>query len=137
MKMKRLISFFCVMICMLAMTLPAFARASDQLEDYWMEAGTSDGQILVSFSVTGSAKMDRIGCESIEVYEDTNGRWKEVESLDEFDEGMSDRNSRGYINTIYIDGEVGSYYKVIVTIFAEDENGRDAREEAFYVTCRS
>ena len=34
MKMKRLISFFCVMICMLAMTLPAFARASDQLEDY-------------------------------------------------------------------------------------------------------
>ena len=106
MKMKRLISFFCVMICMLAMTLPAFARASDQLEDYWMEAGTSDGQILVSFSVTGSAKMDRIGCESIEVYEDTNGRWKEVESLDEFDEGMSDRNSRGYINTIYIDGEV-------------------------------
>ena len=55
MKMKRLISFFCVMICMLAMTLPAFARASDQLEDYWMEAGTSDGQILVSFSVRGSA----------------------------------------------------------------------------------
>ena len=81
--------------------------------------------------------MDRIGCESIEVYEDTNGRWKEVESLDEFDEGMSDRNSRGYINTIYIDGEVGSYYKFIVTIFAEDENGRDAREETFYVTCRA
>lgn len=50
---------------------------------------------------------------------------------------MSDRNSRGYINTIYIDGEVGSYYKVIVTIFAEDENGRDAREETFYVTCRA
>ena len=26
--------FFCVMICMLAMTLPAFARASNQLEDF-------------------------------------------------------------------------------------------------------
>ena len=26
MKMKRLISFFCVMICMLAWTLPAFAE---------------------------------------------------------------------------------------------------------------
>ena len=76
MKMKRLISFFCVMICMLAMTLPAFARASDQLEDYWMEAGTSDGQILVSFSVTGSAKMDRNGCERIYFYESIICRWQ-------------------------------------------------------------
>lgn len=137
MKMKRLISFFCVTICMLAMTLPAFARASDQLEDYWMETGTSDGQIYVEFMVEGKSSMDRIGCESIEVYEDDSGRWDEVESLDEFDSGMSEDNSRKHSNTIYIDGEVGSYYRVIVTIFAEDENGRDAREETFYVTCRA
>lgn len=137
MKTKRLFSLFCVTICILAMTLPAYARASDQLRDYWIETDTSDGQICVEFMVEGKSSMDRIGCESIEVYEDVNGRWDEVETLDEFDSGMSKRNARRYTNTIYIDGEVGSYYKVIVTIFAEDENGRDAREETFYVTCRA
>ena len=137
MKMKRLISFFCVTICMMTMTLQAFARASDQLEDYWMEAGTSNGQIYVEFMVAGTGSMDRIGCESIKVYENANGRWDEIESRGEFDSGMSQMNARKHSNTIYIDGESGGYYKVVVTIFAEDENGRDSREETFYVICRT
>ena len=137
MKMKRLISFFCATICMMTMTLQAFARASDQLEDYWMEAGTSNGQIYVEFMVAGTGSMDRIGCESIKVYENANGRWDEIESRGEFDSGMSQMNARKHSNTIYIDGEIGGYYKVVVTIFAEDENGRDSREETFYVICRT
>ena len=137
MKMKRLISFFFVTICMMTMTLQAFARASDQLEDYWMEAGTSNGQIYVEFMVAGTGSMDRIGCESIKVYENANGRWDEIESRGEFDSGMSQMNARKHSNTIYIDGEIGGYYKVVVTIFAEDENGRDSREETFYVICRT
>ena len=137
MKMKRLISFFCVTICMMTMTLQAFARASDQLENYWMEAGTSNGQIYVEFMVAGTGSMDRIGCESIKVYENANGRWDEIESRGEFDSGMSQMNARKHSNTIYIDGEIGGYYKVVVTIFAEDENGRDSREETFYVICRT
>lgn len=137
MKMKRLISFFCVTICMMTMTLQAFARASDQLENYWMEAGTSNGQIYVEFMVAGTGSMDRIGCESIKVYENANGRWDEIESRGELDSGMSQMNARKHSNTIYIDGEIGGYYKVVVTIFAEDENGRDSREETFYVICRT
>lgn len=137
MKKKRLIASICVIICAVLMTIPAHARASDQLRDYWMNAGTSDGQIYVEFLVEGKGTMDRIGCESIELFEDVDGQWDEVESLDEFDSGMSENNSRRHSNTIYIDGKVGGYYKVIVTIFAEDANGRDAREETFYLICRA
>ena len=140
MRRAKSILSFCVFICMMMMFLPTHAtemRASEQIRSYGINVTSSSGEIDVQVTVRGIGTSSKLGCESIEVYEDTNGRWKEVESLDEFDEGMSDRNSRGYINTIYIDGEVGSYYKVIVTIFAEDENGRDAREETFYVTCRA
>lgn len=49
MKKKRLIASICVIICAVLMTIPAHARASDQLRDYWMNAGTSDGQIYVEF----------------------------------------------------------------------------------------
>ncbi len=53
-----------------------------------MDAGTSDSQIYVEFMVAGTSSMDRIGCESMEVYENVNGWWDEIESLDEFDSGM-------------------------------------------------
>lgn len=81
--------------------------------------------------------MDRIGCESIEVYENVNGRWSWVDSLDEDDTGMSEINARKFANTIYIDGDIGVSYKVVATIFAEHDNGRDTRSETFYVVCRA
>lgn len=81
--------------------------------------------------------MNRIGCENIVVYEDANGQWNKVASLDEDDSGMSGVNSRSFGNTIYIDGDNGRSYKVVVAIFAEDNNGRDSREETFYVVCKA
>lgn len=137
MKAKRLFPFFYVVISMITLTLPASARASDQLRDYWMNAGTSNGQIFVEFSVKGQRIMNRIGCENIVVYEDANGQWNKVASLDEDDSGMSGVNSRSFGNTIYIDGDNGRSYKVVVAIFAEDNNGRDSREETFYVVCKA
>ena len=135
MKTKKLLSLFCVFTCLIMMSIPAFARASDQIDLYWMTTTSSDSQIHVEFNVEGTDTMDRIGCESIFVYESSGGRWVEVDHLDENDPGMSRSNTYRFTNLVSVNCEVGVRYKVVVTVFAEDSAGqRDAREQTFYVT---
>ena len=57
-----------------------------------------------------------------------------AESFDENDTGMSRSNTAKYSNMITADCEVGTPYRVEVTIFAEDSAGRDTRSQTFYVT---
>ena len=76
--------------------------------------------------------MDRIGCESIYIYDRSSGDL--VESFDENDTGMSRSNTVRYANMITADCEVGTRYRVEVTIFAENSAGRDTRSQTFYVT---
>ena len=135
MKKRKTVSTFCAVLCLLLMVIPAFARASDQLNDYWMVVSSSNNQIQVEFQVEGTDTMDRIGCESIFVYESSGGRWVEVDHLDENDPGMSRSNTYRFTNLVSVNCEVGVRYKVVVTVFAEDSAGqRDAREQTFYVT---
>lgn len=132
MRYKRVISFFCVIVCMMTMVISASARASDQIRSYLMQAKSDDGNIYVNFSVTGNGGMDRIGCESIYIYDRSSGDL--VESFDENDTGMSRSNTARYANMITADCEVGTSYRVEVTIFAENSAGRDTRSQTFYVT---
>ena len=76
--------------------------------------------------------MNELGCESIYVYE--VGKSIPVESWDEDDYGMTRSNGFAYSHTIYCDSEKDVEYKVVVTIFAEDDDGRDSRSKTFYVT---
>ena len=96
MKKKKLITLFCVVACMITMSIPAFARASDQIDAYWMDVTSSNREIYVDFSVSGTDTMDRIGCESVYIYESSGGRWVEVDYLDENDSGMSRSNTFRY-----------------------------------------
>lgn len=132
MRYKRVISLFCAVICMMTMVVSASARASDQIGNYLIKAKSDDGNIYVNFSVTGTGGMDRIGCESIYIYDRSSGDL--VESFDEYDTGMSRSNTAKYANMITADCEVGTSYRVEVTIFAEDSAGRDTRSQTFYVT---
>mgnify|MGYP005786853477 FL=1 len=134
MRCKKMISLFCIVACMLTMVIPAFARASDQIDDYYMKVKSSEGQIKINFSVSGPNIMNSIGCESIYIYEDNGGDWIDTKHLDEDDSGMSEGNVRRLTNTINIGCKVGVRYKVVVTIFAEDSAGRDSRQQTFYVT---
>ena len=134
---NRLFSLFCAVICLLVMTTSAFAqtnRASDQISNYWMVATSSNREINVDFSVTGTGTMDQIGCESIYIYESSGSLWLEVEHFDENDAGMNRTNARKFANMVSVDCEVGVKYKVVVTIFAENSDGRDSRTQTFYVT---
>ena len=47
---------------------------------------------------------------------------------------MTRRFGASHTNSIYFDSEKGVEYKVVVTIFAEDDDGRDSRSKTFYVT---
>lgn len=132
MRYKRVVSLFCAVICMMTMVVSASARASDQIRSYLIQVESNDRNIYVDFSVIGNGGMDRIGCESIYIYDRSNGDL--VDSFDENDTGMSRSNTVRYANMITADCEVGTSYRVEVTIFAEDSAGRDTRSQTFYVT---
>jgi len=137
MRKNRFAAFALAVACAAMLLLPAAAaepRASDQLSSHSVEVTTSPGTIDVEFTVTGKYTMNKIGCESIKVFEKTGTRWTLVESLHEDDEGMSRSHSVAHMNMIYCDSEPDVEYRVVVTIYAENDAGRDTRSKTFYVT---
>ena len=137
-KRKRFISLLMAAVCMFLFAMPAFAtaRASIQINQYDMKVTPVTGTLNIYFSVTGNNAMDKIGCESIYVYEKSGSRWVLTDSWDEDDAGMSHTDSGFKVNTIYCDSEAGVEYKVVITIFAENSAGRDSRTRTIYVTGR-
>lgn len=137
MKQNRFVSLLMVAICMFLIAVPALAaetRASNQITSYDITVTPASSTLNVKFSVSGNTIMNKIGCESIKVYEKSGSLWSSYESWDEDDTGMSRNNSMRYANTIYCDSKAGVEYKVVVTIFAENSAGRDTRTSTFYIT---
>ena len=136
MKQKRFVTLLMAAVCMFLLAAPAFAtetRASEQINSYSMTVTPKANALSVYFSVSGNSIMNKIGCESIKVYKLSNSRWVLTETWYEDDTGMS-RSGIAMANTIYCDGEADVEYKVVVTIFAENDAGRDTRSQTFYVT---
>lgn len=136
MNRKRLFAILMACVCLFVLSVPALAvegRASEQIRTYSMNAVASNSSIKVSFEIYGKTKMDKLGCQSISVYEKSGTKWVLVESYDENDEGMSKSSSSTHINTIYCDMSAGKEYQVIVTVYAENSAGRDTRSATFYV----
>lgn len=136
MNIKKAIVILMTCIGLFALIVPALAvesRASDQIKISSMDATTFNGSIEVYFSITGKTKMDKLGCQSIKVYEKSGSGRVLVESYDEDDTGMSKSNSFSYANSIYCNMSAGKEYQVSVTIFAENSAGRDTRSATFYV----
>ena len=129
---KRIAALFTAVVFMFLMSVSAAARASDQIGSYDIDVMPLSGRLEIYFHVSGAGIMSKIGCESIYVYE--VGDLTPVESFDEDDIGMSRKNGGAYANSIYCDSEKGVDYRVVVTIFAENDAGRDSRSKTFYVT---
>lgn len=135
---KRLISVLlaCVLLPIF-LSSPAAAistRASAQIARYSTNAKAIDGKIAVGFSIGGTRRMNSIGAEEILIYAQVGSRWVLEESFDQDDAGMSRSDANAYANTIYYSGTSGTYYKIVVTVFAEDSSGSDSRTETHYVT---
>ena len=137
MKKKQIISFIMSILCVCLLAIPTFAsevKASDQIRAYSIDATSSAGSLNIKFSITGRTSMDKLGCESIEVYKKFGSSWILSTSFDESDPGMSKSSSIMHANTITCAGVAGVEYKVVVTVFAENSVGRDTRTKTVYVT---
>lgn len=90
-KRKRFISLLITAVCMFLFAMPAFAtiKASSQISQYDMSVTPVTNTLNINFSIMGNNLMDKIGCESIYVYEKSGSRWALVDSWDEDDPGMS------------------------------------------------
>lgn len=133
---KRMLAISMSVACLAMFAIPVFARASSQITAYEIDVVPGANCIWIDVSVTGNGVMDEIGCESIEVYEQSGSKWTLCESLDENDSGMTKSKTVKYINSIECNGEKGVEYKVVVTVFADDGSERDTRTRTFYVTGR-
>lgn len=135
-KIKGFMSLLLVCAIFAATSVPALARASSQIDIYYMDVtSTENGEIAIMFSVTGNGMMSRLGAKSIHIFERGTYGWELTETMDENDPNMVEINSPKYGNTVYYEGKPGNQYQIIVTIFAEDENGdSDSRSKTFTVT---
>lgn len=129
-----------ILLILIAFAVPASAtssRASDQISGYYMLATPlQNGQIAIDFGVDATGKMNRLGADSIVVYEKEGNSWEAVTSWDRYDTGMSSTNKNTYSNTKYFNGTKGQEYKIEITIFAQDTSGTDYRSNKFFVTAK-
>lgn len=135
MKIKRCLALALVIVMILS--IPAFAaenRASDQIGRHDIKVTALDGQIGIKASIYGNGPMNKLGCESIYVYWQYGSAWISDDWLLEDDYNMYSTNTAAHMANYFFDSEPGVRYRVVITMFAENDAGRDTIEETFYVT---
>lgn len=138
--MKRIMS--AILMALFVLSFWAFptaaateSRASEQIAMYAtgiFPAG--DGKLAIEFSISGKGFMSNIGAKEIKIYH--GSKWEFCDTYTKNDDGMCTSSDYEYRNTIVYPGTAGTYYKVVVTVFAENANGSDSRTETHYVTAR-
>ena len=135
MKKIRFMSF--VLAAIMLLSIPSFAvdtRASEQIHMHIVYAEAEPGHIYVEATIYGTEIMDKIGCQNLQILKMTDSGWELYVSLFENDEGMSSEDTFVHDYTNTFESEVGVEYYVLITVFAENENGRDNRTYEYYVT---
>ena len=132
---KRCLAVVLTCMTVLAATVPASARASDQIYRYYLDAThMGGGTIAIDFSVSAITVMYHLGAEYITVTERTDYGWEIVAEYEVDDPKMSAYDMPRHGDTIYYYGDVGKEYMVGITIFAEDySGGYDSRSKTFTV----
>jgi len=135
-KLKRSCAYLFTVICLIALLIPvtsAAESASDQIMSWGIDVTFGDGTIDVEFGITGNGTMNKLGCESIYVYKKNGTEWDDYTYRTEYNTGMSVYNHFTYANMIEIPCNDSAEYKVVVTVFAEDDEARDSRTDVFYL----
>lgn len=124
----------CALIAISSIPVFAIENASDQIHRYDITVFESNNRIAVDFDVSSYDIMDCMGAESIAVYYKDGSRWIFLDEKTRDNNGMSHTNTSGFTNTIYFDGDSGCDYKVVVEIFAENDEGYDSRIKTCYIS---
>ena len=136
--LKKIISliFALTLIAMRATTAVAMeTRASKLIISHSCVASAdADGEINVTFSITGKGIMSRIGAQSMYFYVKSGSAWTLEKSYGQYSAGMNTTNKVTYDNTITYQGTKGAQYKIVVTLFVKDSEGAsDTRTYTKYV----
>lgn len=135
MKKTKLVAL--IMIFSLLLSMSAFAsetRASDQIARHDIDVTELSGQIGIKASIYGMGLMNKIGCQSIYLYKEYGSGWLLVDRLREEDDNMYRTNSSGHAANYYFDTVKGVKYRLNITLFAENDEGRDTVSQTFYFT---
>ena len=136
--LKRMVSFALALALATFLTATATAvemRASTLIASHSCVASAeADGEINVTFSITGKKIMSRIGAQSMYFYVKDGNTWKLEKSYGQYAAGMSTTKKVTYDNTITYQGTAGAQYKIVVTLFVKDSEGAsDTRTNTKYV----
>lgn len=135
---KRIVSFVLALVLTTLLATVAVAtevRASALIVSHSCSASAgTDGEMDVTFSITGKKIMSTIGAKSIYFYVKNGNTWKFDKLYTQYYIGMSAENKLTHGNTITYQGTAGEEYKVVVTLFVKDSDGAtDSRTYTKYV----
>lgn len=135
---KRIVSFALALVLTTLLATVAVAtevRASALIVSHSCSASAgTDGEMDVTFSITGKKIMSTIGAKSIYFYVKNGNTWKFDKLYTQYYIGMSAENKLTHGNTITYQGKAGTEYKIVVTLFVEDSEGAtDSRTYTKYV----
>lgn len=124
---KRIISSLLVVFMMACTAVPAFARASANLDDYYVDLyANGDGDMVVQVVVNGVGIQDKIGVSRIDIEKKINGKWTYDRSLDAVEHPeFYVYDARTYLNEIHFDGDSGTTYRVTVMVYARQGSSSD------------
>ena len=92
------------------------------------------GAFAIRFAVTGRDIMQALGAEAIVVQQLVQGRWLETARFTQDTAPLWAEGRQTYQNQLRYQGWAGEVYRVKITIFAQDETGREQRSQTFQVT---
>ena len=124
---KRIVSFVLVVLMMTCTAVPALARASHYLDDYYVDLhAAGNGDMIVAVVVNGVGEQDKIGVTRIDIEKKVNGNWIYDRSLDAVDHPeFYAYNARAFLADIPFEGDIGTTYRVTVMVYARQGSGSD------------
>lgn len=125
-KLRRLLVVICT-ICLLisAISITAFARASDYLSRYSGYVSKVGNTIYVDFDVCGTRAWENIGALTINVYK-TDGTLVKT-FRHEATPGMLSHNTAFGSGYVSFTGDANTHYKAYICAYAGPDDGGDSR----------
>ena len=138
----KLFSFLLAIVLLSLYVMPAKAtteRASFYIESCGAEIIThSRGNIDITFTITGTHRLDQIGATCIYLYEDDGNGFELIKTFRQTNDKYSyllGKNTIRYTESVPYEGISGNDYYAVVLFLAADESGEDTdRIETSIVT---
>lgn len=101
---------------------------SAQIEGEVMDALVKkDGEISVIYRVSGKGEVRALGAEEISIWRQVGEDWIEAVRYDETNPALSKTGESTYGGEVVYQGRPGGVYRVEMTVFVENQAGRDTR----------